>query len=83
MTLIIGDEKERAKRNQYWQMLRRANADYRKQGFADERIGDDAYVYYLKQKYGIEIELIDGKITSNYIIRDEKKYTIFLLKYGS
>ena len=83
MTLIIGDEKDRAKRNQYWQMLRRANADFRKQGFTDKSIGGGAYVYYLKQKYGIEIELIDGKITSNYIIRDEKKYTIFLLKYGS
>jgi hypothetical protein len=80
-SLIVGDEAAREKRNQYWQMLRRANADFLKQGFTDG-IGDGVFVYYLKQKYGIEIELIDSKITSNYIIRDEKKYTIFLLKYG-
>jgi hypothetical protein len=82
MTLIIGDEREREKRDQYWLMLRRANKDFHQQGFTDG-IGDGVFAHYLKQRYGIAIELINGKITSNYYITDEKKYTIFLLKYGS
>jgi hypothetical protein len=82
MTLIIGDEREREKRDQYWLMLRRANEDFHQQGFTDG-IGDGVFAHYLKQRYGIAIELINGKITSNYYITDEKKYTIFLLKYGS
>lgn len=81
MTLTVGSAiVAREKRNQYWQMLRRANTDFLKQ----ELTGDaGVFAYYLKQTYGIEIELIDSKITSNYIVRDEKKYIMFLLKYGS
>jgi len=87
MTLLIGDEKDRAKRNQYWRMLRRANADFQSKIIPNtvgpDEISEGMFSYYLKQKYGIEIELIDGKITSNYYIVNEKKYILFLLKYGS
>jgi hypothetical protein len=83
MTLrVVDNSEERKNRNQYWLMLRRANEDFHQQGFTDG-IGDGVFAHYLKQRYGIAIELIDGKITSNYYIIDEKKYIIFLLKYGS
>jgi len=80
MTLIVGDEREREKRNQYWLMIHRAGEDFYQQGFTDDF---GMFAHHLKQRYGVAIELIDRKITSNYYITDEKKYAIFLLKYGS
>jgi hypothetical protein len=79
------DPVDKNKRYQYWQMLRRAHNDYIKlteqAGIAHE-LGSGAFEYYLKQTYGIQTELIDGHITAHYVILDEKKYTMFLLKYS-
>ena len=75
------EEQQKVDRDRYWLMLRSANADFHRQGFTDG-IGDGVFAYYLKKNYGIEIELIDGKITSNYTIRDQKKYLLFLLKFS-
>lgn len=75
----------REKRYQYWQMLRRAHNDYielTEQAGIKSEMGSGAFEYYLKQTYGIHMELIDGNITANYVILDEKKYTMFLLKYA-
>jgi hypothetical protein len=75
----------RKKRNQYWSMLRRAKADFIKltdQACIEYEMGDDAFYYYLRQNYGLQVELIDGKIAGDYVIVDEKKYLLFLLKFG-
>jgi hypothetical protein len=86
MTLRVVDNAEnRSKRNQWWERIWRAKADYelliQETALSSEQVS--AFRYYMKQHYGIEMELIDGMVTSNYFIIDEKKYTIFLLKYGS
>jgi hypothetical protein len=66
-------------------MLERANHDWRAQ--MDMHSSDPgelgAFAYWLKQQYGLEIELIDGNIGAARNIVNEKKYTIFLLKYGA
>jgi hypothetical protein len=86
MTLrVVDNGEDRSKRNQWWQMIRRAKADYellmQEAPLSSGQVS--AFKYYMKQHYGLEMELIDGMITSNYYIMDEKKYIIFLLTYGS
>lgn len=72
-------------RNNYWQMLERANHDWRAQ--FDMHASDPgelgAFAHWLKQQYGLQIEIVDGNIGSQRNIVNEKKYTLFLLKYGS
>jgi len=73
------------KRMEYWKMLRRAKNDFialTDQACIEYEIGDDAFYYYLRQNYGLQVELIDGKIAGHYNIVDEKKYLLFLLKFG-
>lgn len=80
------EEERKAKRNKYWQMLRSAKNDFLKltdQASIEYDIGEGAFYYYLQQNYGLKVELIDGKISGEYTIVDDKKYTIFLLKFGS
>jgi len=72
-------------RLQYWLMLRRAKDEFIKltdQASIEYTIDDGAFFYYLEQNYGVEVELIDGKIAGEYNIVNEKKYLLFLLKYG-
>jgi hypothetical protein len=79
------DAKVKEKRDQYWKMLYAARSDFMKlteQSSADTESVHSAFYYYLQRNYGLKMELIDGKITSNYVITDEKKYTLFLLKYA-
>ena len=86
MTLrVVDNAEDRSKRNHWWEMIRRAKTDYEllMQDTALSSAQGGAFGYYMKQHYGLEMELIDGMITSNYFVIDEKKYTIFLLKYGS
>jgi hypothetical protein len=44
----------------------------------------DAYDFedYLKKKYGVRMNIVNGNITDGYQIVDEKLYLIFLLKWG-
>lgn len=80
------EEERKEKRNKYWLMLRRAQNDYIKltqQAALEVNTGIEAFYYYLQQNYGLKVEIIDGHIAGDYIITDEKKYTMFLLKYGS
>lgn len=78
-------QEQRKKRNQYWSMLRRAKVDFIKltdqagEYYPDE---EGAFYYYLRQNYGLQVELIDGQIAGDYSIVDEKKYLLFLLKFG-
>jgi hypothetical protein len=85
----VGGEKTlweyKKKRNHYWSMLRSARQDFivlTDQAALEYEMGDDAFYYYLEQNYGLRVELIDGKIAGDYHIVDEKKYLLFLLKYG-
>lgn len=79
------EAERKQKRNSYWAMLRKANADYIKlteQAAIEYELGEGAFYYYLQHNYGLKVELIDGKIAGEYHIVDEKKYLLFLLKYG-
>lgn len=80
------DRKRIERRNNYWKMIRQAKSDWLKltdQAALEYELGEGAFYYYLQQNYGLKMELIDGKIGGQYEVVDEKKYTMFLLKYGS
>jgi len=78
-------QEQRKKRDRYWSMLRSAkNEFYRlvgQSGMADY-MDEGAFFYYLRQNYGLQVELIDGKIAGEYAVVDEKKYLLFLIKFG-
>ena len=75
----------RAKRDQYWRMLRLAKADYVK---IVKDLGNDpndgSFYIYLQDTYGIKAILTNrGEITDMFEVTDEKKQMMFILKYGS
>ena len=79
-------QEQRRKRDQYWKMLYNARQEYLKltdQEAAEFNINTSAFFYYLKQHYGLQVETVDGKITGEYTVIDEKKYLLFLMKFGS
>jgi hypothetical protein len=80
------DRERKTKRYRYWKMLRSAKDEFIKltQQDAEESNTDSgAFFYYLKQTYGLQIETVDGNIGAEYAVVDEKKYLLFLMKFGS
>lgn len=87
-TLAFEDwERERkTKRYRYWSMLRSAKEEFLDltgEESTEYDILDGAFYYYLERNYGLRVELIDGSIAGEYSIIDEKKYLLFLMKFGS
>jgi hypothetical protein len=79
-------QEQRRKRDQYWKMLYNARQEFLKlteQVSAEYDIDPGAFYYYLTQNYGLQVETVDGKITGNYAVINEKKYLLFLIKFGS
>jgi hypothetical protein len=80
------NREQKTSRYRYWRMLRSAKDEfYRLAGQAGmaEQMDDGAFYYYVKQTYGFEVEVINGMISEEYAIVNEKKYLLFLLKFGS
>jgi hypothetical protein len=80
------DRERKTKRYQYWSMLRSAKNEFVKITQQDAEGSDTdpgAFFYYLKQTYGLQIETVDGNIAAEYAVIDEKKYLMFLMKFGS
>jgi len=73
---------QRKKRWDYWAALKLVRKEYM-QDMADLGGQFDAYDFedYLEANYGIKMNLVDGNITDGFIIMDEHKYLIFLLKF--
>ena len=80
------EQLKKTKRYRYWEMLRSAKDEFMRVT-EQESIGyitdPGAFYYYLKQNYGLQVETIDGKVTEDYAVVDEKKYLLFLIKFGS
>lgn len=71
------------KRNEYWDMIRRAHKDYE----ANECHGHKAdsfggFRYWVERRWGLAIELVDGKISAEYNVVDESKFLLFQMKYA-
>lgn len=79
-------QEQRKKRDRYWAMLYDARQEFlqlTEQVAAEYNTDPGAFYYYLRQNYGLQVETVDSKITGEYAVVDEKKYLIFLMKFGS
>lgn len=71
------------RRNEYWQKLQMARADWFNNTVETEHPSTDAFYYFMQHKWGIKMNLDSSKnITASYQIIDESKYLMFLMKYG-
>lgn len=72
-------EEQRLAKYGYWQKLRSAQQDY------DREVGDfstDKFNLWLRDRWGLEVEMVDGDYSPYYNVIDEKKYLLFNIKYG-
>jgi hypothetical protein len=75
----------RKNRWDYWAALKKARKDYLKDiGELDGQFDAFEFDNWLANNYGLKINVTDttGNITDSYVVIDEKKYLIFLLKYS-
>ncbi len=71
------------RRNTYWRMLRAAWADYQSNDV--EHYGEPdlaSFNYFMERRYGLRVNMTGGNIDSSYQIIDDKKHSLFILKYG-
>ena len=61
------------KRDEHWARLRRARSNCPT---------PNTYPDWLEQTQGIKVHMNAGMITDEYTVVDEKKYLIYLLKFG-
>jgi hypothetical protein len=77
------DLENKRKRNEYWNMLRRARIDFNANecdNQTDASVG--AFRYWMDRRWGLAIEIIDGNISGMYTVTDESKYLLFQMKYA-
>ena len=71
------------RRNEYWRMLRAAWADYQANElgpYGEPNL--NSFNYFMQRRYGMRVNMVGGNIDSSYQILDDKKHTLFLLKYA-
>lgn len=72
----IGDvdalTEHRRKRDDHWSRLKRARID------CPDTLN---YTKWLADTWGLKVHMNEGMITDYYTVVDEKKYTLYLLKY--
>jgi len=71
---------ERTPRMKYWQNLKDLKLEFRSEtGSRDNR----EYMKWLENKYGFRpTENIEGMLSDAYKVVDEKKFLVYILKYG-
>lgn len=73
----------KAKRNEYWRMLKAAWNDYQANDLGPYGEPNfDSFNILMERRYGLRVNMTGGNIDSSYQIIDEKKHTLFLLKYN-
>jgi len=71
------------RRNQYWRMLRAAWADYQANElgpYGEPNLS--SFNYFMQRRWGLRVNMTGGNIDSSYQIVDDKKHSLFILKYG-
>lgn len=75
-------QEAKRKRNEHWHRMRKAKLEWLNY---DPDDGEDIQLFWpwLEDTYGLRAHRnSNGDITEGYEILDEKKYTLFLLKYS-
>ena len=78
----------RKKRWDYWGMLKKIREEYydtfhtgTPESWKDQ-LDPHKFGEFVRKNYGIQINIVDDRITDKFEILDEKLYTYFLLKHG-
>lgn len=71
----------RLARWKYWANLKLLMSEFNAEtGSKDHR----EYLLWLENKYGLKpIETTEGGMTDRYVVIDEKKFIVYILKYGN
>lgn len=73
----------RKKRFEYWTALKKVRTEFLDSKVATEQRFDIYdFEQYLEDQYGLKINVWQGNITDGFTIVDEKKYLIFILRFG-
>ena len=64
-------QEQRRKRNEHWARLKRARLDCDTGNFPE----------WMEKIHGVRLLMDNGMFTDDYTVVDEKKYTLYLLKY--
>lgn len=75
------DEKieRRLSRNNYWSNLRKLRAEFSQENKSTDHF---AFIEWLQEKYGFKPILTeDLQYTDDFVVTDEKKYVVYILKY--
>jgi hypothetical protein len=69
---------DRKRRNDFWSILKKLRDEYQ-----SENAQFDAYEFeeWITDKYGIQLNFVEGNIGGDYQIVDEQKYIVYLLKF--
>lgn len=73
----------KAKRDEYWRRLQRAWADY--QAGDHGPYGEpnfSSFKYFMERRYGLRVNMTGGNIGDTYVVVNDAKHSLFLLKYA-
>jgi hypothetical protein len=75
-------QEDRMSKYKYWQMLSKANADYRSD-YKHESIKDEleGFRSWMRDRWGMSIGLETQGYTAHFEVVDPRKYLLFELKY--
>ena len=77
---------DRSGKYDYWATLRRARDEYIRNCGMDYQITptevNNGFYYHMQQVYGIKVQIIDGYISAEFEIVNEKKYMLYQIKYA-
>lgn len=79
---FLTEEQYREKIRRYNLALNDAYVDYEKNenhGYYEPNL--NSFRYWMERRWGIKIEIINGKIGSSFSVTDEAKYVMFTLRY--
>jgi hypothetical protein len=75
---------------EYWARLKRANEDFRSNnsprvvnGLTDFNAEKRAFEQWMLDQWGLEVVVEQDGYSPYYKIEDEKKYLLFVMKYGT
>lgn len=71
----------RKRRMVYWEKLRKARADYFNETVEHKHPDLGGFRYWMERRWGVAIEIIDGNVGSEYVVKDEHKFLLFQMKY--
>jgi len=69
------------RRNRYWMRLRAVHREFNALKGGNYSAGDELFVKYLQDTYGVQMHVENTHITALYNVVDKSKYLLFLMKF--